>query len=70
MADTFDERFPHIADWVLGDAWIEIGCDDHSRSLVRALDAGGTVWEGKAKYASVEELLQDLEAALTEFMEE
>ena len=70
MADTFDERFPHIAAWVLGDSWIEIGRDDYSRSLVRALDAGGTVWEGKEKYASVEELLQDLEAALTEFMEE
>jgi len=70
MADSFDERFPHIADWVLGDCYIEIGRDDYSRSLVRALDPGGMVWEGKTKYASVDELLQELEKALAEVMEE
>jgi hypothetical protein len=69
MADSFDERFPHIADWVQGYGFIEIGRDDYSRSLVRALDPGGIVWEGKTKYASVEELLQELEKALAEFME-
>lgn len=66
---SFDEQFPHIADWVLGDGWIEIGRDDYSRSLVRALDLGGMVWEGKTDYTSVSELLQDLEAALTEVAE-
>lgn len=50
---SFDQRYPHIAAWVLGDGWIEIGRDDYSRSLVRALDAGGMVWEGKNAYVSV-----------------
>jgi len=70
MADSFDERFPNIADWVLGDGFIEIGSDGYSRSLVRALDTGGIHWEGKTSYASVEELFQDLEKALAEIMEE
>jgi hypothetical protein len=67
MAASFDERFPRISDWVLGGGLIELGRDDYSRSLVRALDPGGMVWEGKTKYASVDELLQELEDALTEF---
>jgi len=70
MADSFDERFPHIADWVLGDGLIEIGRDDYSRSLVRVLDPGGILWEGKTRYTSLEELLQELEKALAEIMEE
>jgi len=70
MADSFDERFPHIADWVLGDGYIEIGRDEYSRSLVRVLDQGGMHWEGKTRYASVEELLQDLEMALAKILEE
>ena len=28
------------------------------------------VWEGKAKYATLDELLQDLEAALSDWMNE
>ncbi len=61
MANSFDARFPRIADWVLGEGYIEIGTDAYSSSLVRALDTGGMVWEGKTRYASVEELLQELE---------
>lgn len=41
MANSFDERFPYIADWVLGEDYIEIGTDQYSRSLVRAM--GGSV---------------------------
>jgi hypothetical protein len=70
MADSFDERFPHIADWVLGECYLEIGTDEYSRSLVRAMGPGGMEWEGKTKYASLEELFQDLEKALSEIAEE
>lgn len=38
--------------------------------MVRALDEGGMVWEGKVKYATLDELLQDLEAALSDWMNE
>jgi len=43
---------------------IEIGQDDDSQSFVRALDMGGMVWEGKPKYNSLDNALNDLEAAL------
>jgi hypothetical protein len=65
----FAERYPRIAAWVLGDGWIEIGRDDTSRSLVRALDLGGLVWEGATEYATVDEALAALEAGLAEWME-
>ena len=61
--------FP-IADWVLGDCYIEIERDEYIRSLFRALDPGGIVWEGKTRYASVEELFHELEKALAEIMED
>jgi hypothetical protein len=57
------------AAWVLGDGWIEIGRDDTSRSLVRALDLGGLVWEGATEYATVDEALVALGAGLAEWME-
>jgi hypothetical protein len=66
MSASFEERFPHITAWVTGDGWIEIGRDDYSRSLVRALDGGGMVWEGKEEYATLDEALQALEEGLAE----
>jgi hypothetical protein len=50
--------------------WIEIGQDDYRRSMVRALDEGGIVWEGKTKYATLDELLRDLETGLANWMKE
>jgi hypothetical protein len=44
--------------------WIEIGQDDFSRSMVRALDIGGLIWEGQAHYATLDAALQDLDQAL------
>jgi len=48
-ATVVDEAFPTIALWTQSWGWIEIGQNDYSRSMVRALDEGGMVWEGKAK---------------------
>ena len=67
---TLEEAYPSIAQWVESYGWIEIGQDDHSRSMVRALDTGGMVWEGKTKYASLDELLRDLENGLTDWLNE
>ena len=69
-ATVVDAAFPTIAQWTRSWGWIEIGQNDYSRSMVRALDEGGMVWEGKAKYATLDELLQDLEAALSDWMNE
>ncbi len=38
--------------------------------MVRALDIGGIVWEGKAHYASIDELWRDLEKGLMKWMAE
>ena len=69
-AAPIETTFPLIADWVQSSGWIEIGRDDDSRSMVRALDEGGMVWEGKTKYATLDELLQDLEKGLATWLKE
>jgi hypothetical protein len=64
-ADTPAETsYPHVARWVRDCGWIEIGQDDFSRSMVRALDIGGLIWEGKPRYATFDAALLDLEEAL------
>ena len=60
----FSSTYPNIAAWTESYGWIEIGQDNFSQSLARALDMGGMVWEGKSKYKTVDAALGDLEAAL------
>ncbi len=67
---SFDAIYPTIAEWVESYGWIEIGQDDYSRSMVRALNEGGTVWEGKTRYAAMDELWRDLEKALKTWHDE
>lgn len=69
MAGSFEEQYPNIAAWVK-DGWIELGRDDYSRSLVRVLDIGGTVWEGEEEYETVDEALVAAEAAISAWLEE
>jgi len=38
--------------------------------MARALDEGGMVWEGKTKYKSIDDLLDDLEAGIAQWLEE
>ena len=64
-----DEHFPNIADWVL-DGWIEIGPNDYSNSYIRAGDEGGMIWEGKRKYPSFEQALEDAEQAIKKWVNE
>jgi len=61
-------QYPNISGWVR-DGWIEIGRDDYSKSMVRIMDEGGMVWKGKSKYDSLDDLLQDAEAAIAHWME-
>lgn len=61
---SVETRYPHVARWVGEFGWIEIGQDDFSRSMVRALDIGGLIWEGKPRYATLDAALQDLDHAL------
>jgi hypothetical protein len=59
-----ETSYPHVARWVQDFGWIEIGRDDFNRSMVRALDIGGLIWEGKPRYATLDAALQDLDQAL------
>ena len=66
MADSLEEAYPNITRWVEAYGWIEIGQDEYSTSLVRALDEGGMVWEGGDDYETLDEAMQELEAGLAE----
>ncbi|MFQ5796948.1 MAG: hypothetical protein ACE5JP_18165 [Candidatus Bipolaricaulia bacterium] len=70
MANSLEDTYPHIARWVTGFGWIEVGQDHYSSSFVRALDEGGMVWEGRGDYKTLDEAMQALEAGLAEWMEE
>ncbi len=64
-ADTPAETsYPHVARWVRDCGWIEIGQDDFSRSMVRTLDIGGMIWEGKSSYTSLDAALHELDEVL------
>lgn len=64
----FAQLYPHIAEWVQSYGWIEIGADHYSTSLVRVLDEGGLVWESKEDDATLDEVLNALDAFLAEQM--
>ena len=64
-----EDTYPHVAAWVDGGGWIEIGQDDYSRSFIRILDTGGMVWEGKTRYPSLDTAFQDAERALARLEE-
>ena len=67
---NFSSTYPNIAEWIESYGWIELGQDDYSKSLIRALDEGGMRWESKAKYKSLDDALDELEAALDKIIEE
>src|SRR3954449_11251540 len=64
------DAYPTIARWASGYGWVEFGIDGLDRPFVRALDEGGTVWEGQGHYETLDEALRDLEDGLAHFMEE
>lgn len=70
MASPFEIAYPNIAHWVQSDGWIQIGRDDYNDSFVQAFDEGGTVWEGRKSYKTLDEALQALEEGLEQWMTE
>lgn len=63
----FDERYPNIAWWAQDGGWIELGRDDCRRSLIRVLDIGGMLWEGKDQYDSIGAAMDEAEKFLARF---
>ena len=66
-----EKLFPNVAYFVDEHGWIEFGYDEDSplTSFIRALNAGGMVWEGDDSYANLDEAFADLERALGQWME-
>ena len=68
---AFERLYPAITQWVTSYGWVEFGqLDWYLTAMVRALDEGGLVWEGKAEYAALDDLLRDLEAGLAGWFED
>jgi hypothetical protein len=61
---TLEDAYPHVAAWIDGGGWIELGQHAYRRSFIRGLDIGGMRWEGITRYGSVDALLRDAEEAL------
>jgi formylglycine-generating enzyme required for sulfatase activity len=66
----FQDQYPTIARFVEAFGWIEIGEDEMVSAFVRAYDMGGTVYEWKSSYPSLEAAFQDLEAGIKAYIEE
>jgi hypothetical protein len=67
---TFETQYPTIHYFVEDTGWIEIGQNNMISAFVRAYDQGGTVYEGKDTYPSMEAALQDLEAGIKTYLDE
>jgi hypothetical protein len=66
VATSLEKGYPNLTRWVTSQGWIELGQEEYSSSLVRALDAGGMVWEGSTYYGTLDEAFDALETALAE----
>ena len=69
ITSYFEGTYPNITRW-LTHGWIEIGEVEYSKSFIRALDEGGTVWEGERSYSTIDQALRDLDAGLEEVIKE
>lgn len=70
MASPLETAYPNITHWVKAAGWIQIGRDDANDSFIQAIDEGGTVWEGRKSYKTLDEALQALEKGLAQWMTE
>ncbi len=70
ISTSFEHQYPNITRWVSEFGWIEVGQDEYSRSLVRALSEGGMIWEGDTKYVSFDAALDALDREIGEWLAE
>ena len=66
----FENQYPTIARFVEAFGCIQSGEHEMTPSFVRAYDMGGTVYEGKSSYPTLEAAFQDLEAGIKAYVEE
>lgn len=70
MLSPFEQAYPHVAEWVMTHGWIEIGQLEGTSAFAMVLDEGGTVWEGKKKYRTLDEAFQALEEGIAKWIKE
>jgi effector-binding domain-containing protein len=71
VESSFEQTYPTITKWVKSHGSIEIGQLDWYRpAMARALLEDDLIWEGKQKYATLDDLLRDLESALSKWLKE
>ncbi|QQZ29629.1 hypothetical protein HMY34_13080 [Thiothrix subterranea] len=68
--NNFSKQYPTITRWITEQGWVELGADEDSSSLVRALDEGGLVWESDSQTDSVDVALAELEIELLAWFQE
>ena len=67
---TFEQAYPTLSRWVQHHGWLEVDRTDWSRSLIRAFDDGGLVWEGAATAPAISAALAEAETALAAWLRE
>ena len=70
---SFSTQYPNIACWIEEhDGRIEIGYDemDPSSSMGKLIDAGGVYWQQEGKYSGLDALLNSLDAAAAETLQD
>ena len=70
MAKLFEQKYPNLYRFVNEIGWLEIGLHPVVPCFVVAIDEGGTVYEGKESYPSMEDAFQDLEDHIKDWLEE
>ncbi|MFN9174830.1 MAG: hypothetical protein ACK58N_10065 [Synechocystis sp.] len=63
-------KYPAMTDFINNDGRLEIGYIDQLGVSAIAVDEGGTVWEGKKSYESLEAALEDAEQGISEWIAE
>jgi hypothetical protein len=67
---SFEQQYPNIDRFTREIGWVEIGEHEMISAFVRAFDLGGTVYEGKDSYPTMQAALQDLDQGIKAYLEE
>lgn len=68
---SFELKYPNITRFTEDYGWVEIGISNpYVTAFLKAYDEGGTVWEGKDSYRSMDQALEELEQGIEKWFHE
>ena len=68
---SFELKYPNITRFTEDYGWVEIGISNpYVTAFLKAYDEGGTVWEGKDSYTSMDQALEELEQGIEKWFHE